>query len=162
MPINVKYSAVFKRSTIPIFKSHGMVQARIADCATETFSAIRTVSISNYFVHTLFSCVSLYITHIIYVFCLSIWFCFSLFNMRWLSISWSLFENFPFFLQVRSFGGERRQISMFNNLVSFLYALLIIINWETWIEYQGSLISKVIILDYMVLSSLLNSIICSS
>ncbi|XP_020096590.1 ABC transporter B family member 28 isoform X1 [Ananas comosus] len=52
--------AVFKRSTIPIFKSHGMVQARIADCATETFSAIRTV---------------------------------------------------------RSFGGERRQISMFNNLV---------------------------------------------
>ncbi|XP_020096591.1 ABC transporter B family member 28 isoform X2 [Ananas comosus] len=51
--------AVFKRSTIPIFKSHGMVQARIADCATETFSAIRTV---------------------------------------------------------RSFGGERRQISMFNNL----------------------------------------------
>nr|CAD1818902.1 unnamed protein product [Ananas comosus var. bracteatus] len=60
VPINVKYSAVFKRSTIPIFKSHGMVQARIADCATETFSAIRTV---------------------------------------------------------RSFGGERRQISMFNNLV---------------------------------------------
>ncbi|PKA61119.1 ABC transporter B family member 28 [Apostasia shenzhenica] len=35
--------AIFKRSTIPIFKSHGMTQANISDCATETFSAIRTV-----------------------------------------------------------------------------------------------------------------------
>lgn len=52
--------AVFKRSTVPIFKAHGMVQASIADCATETFGAIRTV---------------------------------------------------------RSFGGEKRQISMFRKLV---------------------------------------------
>lgn len=35
--------AIFKRSTIPIFKYHGIAQASISDCATETFSAIRTV-----------------------------------------------------------------------------------------------------------------------
>ncbi|XP_078447952.1 non-intrinsic ABC protein 8 [Wolffia australiana] len=35
--------AIFKRSTIPVFKSHGISQARISDCANETFSAIRTV-----------------------------------------------------------------------------------------------------------------------
>ncbi|URD96011.1 ABC transporter [Musa troglodytarum] len=35
--------AVFKRSTVPVFISHGMVQASISDCANETFSAIRTV-----------------------------------------------------------------------------------------------------------------------
>lgn len=52
--------AIFKRSTVPIFKSHGMSQARISDCASETFSAIRTV---------------------------------------------------------RSFGGEKRQISMFDKLI---------------------------------------------
>nr|XP_019709057.1 ABC transporter B family member 28 isoform X2 [Elaeis guineensis]XP_019709058.1 ABC transporter B family member 28 isoform X2 [Elaeis guineensis] len=52
--------AIFKRSTVPIFKSHGMSQASISDCATETFSAIRTV---------------------------------------------------------RSFGGEKRQMSVFGNLV---------------------------------------------
>lgn len=28
-----------------VFKAHGMVQARIIDCASETFSAIRTVSV---------------------------------------------------------------------------------------------------------------------
>jgi hypothetical protein len=37
-------SALFKRSTVPTFKSYGIVQARISDCASETFSAIRTVS----------------------------------------------------------------------------------------------------------------------
>ncbi|XP_062186828.1 ABC transporter B family member 28 [Phragmites australis] len=52
--------ALFKRSTVPTFKSYGIVQARISDCASETFSAIRTV---------------------------------------------------------RSFGGEKRQISLFDNLV---------------------------------------------
>ncbi|KAL5198673.1 hypothetical protein ABZP36_002185 [Zizania latifolia] len=51
--------ALFKRSTVPTFKSYGIVQAHISDCASETFSAIRTV---------------------------------------------------------RSFGGEKRQISMFDNL----------------------------------------------
>nr|CAB3456510.1 unnamed protein product [Digitaria exilis] len=51
--------ALFKRSTVPTFKSYGIVQARISDCASETFSAIRTV---------------------------------------------------------RSFGGEKRQISLFHNL----------------------------------------------
>ncbi|CAM0905767.1 unnamed protein product [Alopecurus aequalis] len=51
--------AIFKRSTVPTFKSYGIVQAHISDCASETFSAIRTV---------------------------------------------------------RSFGGEKRQISMFDNL----------------------------------------------
>ncbi|KAH1043063.1 hypothetical protein AAZX31_09G133800 [Glycine max] len=35
--------AVYKRSTLPVFKAHGMVQASISDCVTETFSAIRTV-----------------------------------------------------------------------------------------------------------------------
>jgi hypothetical protein len=38
------WSALFKRSTVPTFKSYGIVQARISDCASETFSAIRTVS----------------------------------------------------------------------------------------------------------------------
>ncbi|KAF6160454.1 hypothetical protein GIB67_019223 [Kingdonia uniflora] len=35
--------AIYKRSTVPVFKAHGMAQASISDCATETFSAIRTV-----------------------------------------------------------------------------------------------------------------------
>ncbi|OAY48236.1 ABC transporter B family member 28 isoform X1 [Manihot esculenta] len=35
--------ATYKRSTIPVFKAHGMAQASISDCVTETFSAIRTV-----------------------------------------------------------------------------------------------------------------------
>ncbi|XP_059629363.1 ABC transporter B family member 28 isoform X1 [Cornus florida] len=35
--------AVYKRSTVPVFKAYGMAQASIADCVTETFSAIRTV-----------------------------------------------------------------------------------------------------------------------
>ncbi|RDY10753.1 ABC transporter B family member 28 [Mucuna pruriens] len=34
---------VYKRSTLPVFKAHGMAQASISDCVTETFSAIRTV-----------------------------------------------------------------------------------------------------------------------
>ncbi|KAK1320238.1 ABC transporter B family member 28 [Acorus calamus] len=35
--------AIFKRSTVRFFKAHGMAQASISDCATETFSSIRTV-----------------------------------------------------------------------------------------------------------------------
>ncbi|KAM3730173.1 hypothetical protein ACB098_12G067600 [Castanea mollissima] len=35
--------AVYKRSTVPVFKAHGLAQAMISDCVTETFSAIRTV-----------------------------------------------------------------------------------------------------------------------
>ncbi|PON69918.1 ATP-binding cassette containing protein [Parasponia andersonii] len=35
--------AVYKRSTVPVFKAHGLVQASISDCVTETLSAIRTV-----------------------------------------------------------------------------------------------------------------------
>ncbi|XP_024028281.1 ABC transporter B family member 28 [Morus notabilis] len=35
--------AVYKRSTVPVFKAHGLAQASISDCVTETFSAIRTV-----------------------------------------------------------------------------------------------------------------------
>ncbi|KAL6004609.1 hypothetical protein ACLOJK_005164 [Asimina triloba] len=35
--------AIYKRSTVPVFKAHGMSQARISDCVNETFSAIRTV-----------------------------------------------------------------------------------------------------------------------
>ncbi|KAL4317502.1 ABC transporter B family member 28 isoform X1 [Arachis hypogaea] len=35
--------AVYKRSTFPVFKAHGLAQASIADCVSETFSAIRTV-----------------------------------------------------------------------------------------------------------------------
>lgn len=35
--------AVYKRSTVPVFKAHGKAQASISDCVTETFSAIRTV-----------------------------------------------------------------------------------------------------------------------
>lgn len=38
------YQAVYKRSTVPVFKAHGLAQASISDCVTETFSAIRTVS----------------------------------------------------------------------------------------------------------------------
>ncbi|XP_023533626.1 ABC transporter B family member 28 isoform X1 [Cucurbita pepo subsp. pepo] len=42
--LSVSFSvAVYKRSTIPVFKAHGLAQASMADCATETFSAIRTV-----------------------------------------------------------------------------------------------------------------------
>lgn len=36
-----------QRSTIPVFKAHGMAQASISDCVTETFSAIRTVGLQN-------------------------------------------------------------------------------------------------------------------
>ncbi|KAJ4736079.1 hypothetical protein LUZ62_010634 [Rhynchospora pubera] len=53
--------AIFKRSTVPTFKSHAIIQASMSDSASETFSAIRTV---------------------------------------------------------RSFGGEKKQISLFSNLVS--------------------------------------------
>ncbi|KAK1441487.1 hypothetical protein QVD17_07416 [Tagetes erecta] len=35
--------AVYKRSTVKVFKAYGLTQAAIADCVTETFSAIRTV-----------------------------------------------------------------------------------------------------------------------
>ncbi|CAJ2666585.1 ABC transporter B family member 28-like [Trifolium pratense] len=35
--------AVYKRSTLPVFQEHGLAQASISDCITETFSAIRTV-----------------------------------------------------------------------------------------------------------------------
>ncbi|XP_042754505.1 ABC transporter B family member 28 isoform X3 [Lactuca sativa] len=35
--------AVYKRSTVKVFKAYGLTQASIADCITETFSAIRTV-----------------------------------------------------------------------------------------------------------------------
>ncbi|GJN07511.1 hypothetical protein PR202_ga25348 [Eleusine coracana subsp. coracana] len=57
--ICIETNSLFKRSTVPTFKSYGIVQAHISDCASETFSAIRTV---------------------------------------------------------RSFGGEKRQISLFDNL----------------------------------------------
>lgn len=36
--------ALYKSSTVNVFKAHGLVQASIADCVTESFSAIRTVS----------------------------------------------------------------------------------------------------------------------
>ncbi|CAI0404121.1 unnamed protein product, partial [Linum tenue] len=35
--------AVYKRSTVPVFRAHGMAQASMSDCVSETFSAIRTV-----------------------------------------------------------------------------------------------------------------------
>ncbi|XP_021730151.1 ABC transporter B family member 28-like isoform X1 [Chenopodium quinoa] len=35
--------AVYKRSTMPIFKAHGLAQSLMSDCVTETISAIRTV-----------------------------------------------------------------------------------------------------------------------
>ncbi|KAK8496345.1 hypothetical protein V6N12_009513 [Hibiscus sabdariffa] len=35
--------ATYKRSTVPVFKAHGIAQASMSDCVTETFSAIRTV-----------------------------------------------------------------------------------------------------------------------
>ncbi|KAL3524231.1 hypothetical protein ACH5RR_017065 [Cinchona calisaya] len=37
------FIAVYKRTTVNVFKAHGLAQASIADCVTETFSAIRTV-----------------------------------------------------------------------------------------------------------------------
>ncbi|XP_047321487.1 ABC transporter B family member 28 [Impatiens glandulifera] len=36
-------AAVYKRSTVPVYKAHGAAQASMADCVNETFSAIRTV-----------------------------------------------------------------------------------------------------------------------
>nr|GLL21098.1 ABC transporter B family member 28 [Ipomoea trifida] len=42
-PTVIYISALYKRSTVKVFKSHGLVQASIADCVTETLSAIRTV-----------------------------------------------------------------------------------------------------------------------
>ncbi|CAL5404952.1 unnamed protein product [Camellia sinensis] len=41
--VSVLVGAIYRRSTVPIFKAHGMAQALIADCVNETFSAIRTV-----------------------------------------------------------------------------------------------------------------------
>ncbi|OMO97932.1 hypothetical protein COLO4_14251 [Corchorus olitorius] len=35
--------SIYKRSTVPVFKAHGLAQASMSDCVTETFSAIRTV-----------------------------------------------------------------------------------------------------------------------
>ncbi|KAF3570251.1 hypothetical protein F2Q69_00060307 [Brassica cretica] len=35
--------AVYKRSTVPVYKAHGLAQATMSDCVSETFSAIRTV-----------------------------------------------------------------------------------------------------------------------
>ncbi|EOA19157.1 hypothetical protein CARUB_v10007834mg [Capsella rubella] len=35
--------AVYKRSTAPVYKAHGLAQATMSDCVSETFSAIRTV-----------------------------------------------------------------------------------------------------------------------
>ncbi|XP_075502451.1 ABC transporter B family member 28-like [Primulina tabacum] len=35
--------AVYKRTTVNVFKAHGSAQASMADCVTETFAAIRTV-----------------------------------------------------------------------------------------------------------------------
>nr|XP_027103871.1 ABC transporter B family member 28-like isoform X2 [Coffea arabica] len=37
------FIAVYKRTTVNVFKAHALAQASIADCVTETFSAIRTV-----------------------------------------------------------------------------------------------------------------------
>ncbi|XP_016181437.1 ABC transporter B family member 28-like isoform X1 [Arachis ipaensis] len=42
-PLETPHSSVYKRSTFPVFKTHGLAQASIADCVSETFSAIRTV-----------------------------------------------------------------------------------------------------------------------
>ncbi|KAL6291442.1 hypothetical protein ACE6H2_008952 [Prunus campanulata] len=39
-------TTVYKRSTVPVFKAHGLAQASISDCVTETFSAIRTGELS--------------------------------------------------------------------------------------------------------------------
>ncbi|KFK29048.1 hypothetical protein AALP_AA7G081900 [Arabis alpina] len=35
--------AVYKRSTVPVYQAHGLAQATMSDCVSETFSAIRTV-----------------------------------------------------------------------------------------------------------------------
>jgi ABC-type multidrug transport system fused ATPase/permease subunit len=35
--------AIYKRTTVVVFKAYGMAQAQIIECANETFSAIRTV-----------------------------------------------------------------------------------------------------------------------
>lgn len=46
--------AVYKRSTVPVFKAHGLAQASISDCVTETFSAIRTVSFLKFLYNNFF------------------------------------------------------------------------------------------------------------
>jgi ABC-type bacteriocin/lantibiotic exporter with double-glycine peptidase domain len=35
--------AIYKRTTVVVFKAYGRAQAQIIECANETFSAIRTV-----------------------------------------------------------------------------------------------------------------------
>ncbi|CAI9092157.1 OLC1v1027334C2 [Oldenlandia corymbosa var. corymbosa] len=37
------FVAVYRRTTVKVFRAHGMAQAAIVDCVTETLSAIRTV-----------------------------------------------------------------------------------------------------------------------
>ncbi|KAK6118059.1 hypothetical protein DH2020_048224 [Rehmannia glutinosa] len=39
----IDFVAIYKRTTVNVFKAHGSAQASIADCVTETFAAIRTV-----------------------------------------------------------------------------------------------------------------------
>ncbi|CAA7060250.1 unnamed protein product [Microthlaspi erraticum] len=36
-------AGVYKRSTVPVYQAHGLAQATMSDCVSETFSAIRTV-----------------------------------------------------------------------------------------------------------------------
>lgn len=96
------FLAVYKRSTVNVFKAHGLAQASIADCVNETFSAVRTVS-------NLMLCYLFLVPMRLLHYCL-----FCVLNSDIKAISLYLC------LQVRSFNGEKRQMSMFRQQVQNL------------------------------------------
>lgn len=112
-------SAVYKRSTVPVFKAHGLVQASISDCATETFSAIRTVRSLKSLPHNslCFLCEKFRISLVVLK--LNI-FSFGLgLGCIALVVEEIFFFSLSLSIQVRSFGGEKRQMSMFGSWVSY-------------------------------------------
>lgn len=101
---------------MPVFKAHGLTQATLSDCISETFSAIRTVSLlndlaDNYLFGYGFDsnyCVILPF-RLVFYFCVS---CSSGLHTQ------LVIEILPYCIQVRSFGGEKRQMLMFGRQVS--------------------------------------------
>lgn len=126
-------SAVYKRTTMPVFKAHGISMARISDCASETFSSIRTVRIWRSWREELwwFWSASENDEREERLRVCNVWIelqfgsVFVGFHVSW----WSLVNDDLRFSsavleQVRSFGGERRQTSMFEKQVLALKHLL--------------------------------------
>lgn len=114
------FLAVYKRSTVNVFKAHGLAQASIADCVNETFSAVRTVS--NLMLCYLFL-VPMRLLH----------YCFFFLEVRRNLLFCVLNSDIKatslyLCLQVRSFNGEKRQMSMFRQQVK------ISVNWYTLVN----------------------------